>query len=147
MANKHSSGLNPKPGARGPKPEAYSAAEGRKFGLTVGAAFLVLAAIFFWRSKEIPLYVTATLGAALAAGGLVVPGSLGPVQRAWMRLALAISKVTTPIFMSIVYFIVITPFGLVRRTFGAHPMKHPLGSGSYFHVREAGKKSDMRRQF
>ena len=145
MAEKHSNRLRPEAGGR--TPETFSSAEGRKFGLTVGAAFLVLAAIFLWRSKEVPLYVTATLGAALVAGGLVVPGSLGPVQRGWMRLALAISKITTPIFMSIVYFIVITPFGLVRRTFGAHPMKHPLRSGSYFHTREAGKKSDMRRQF
>jgi hypothetical protein len=32
-----------------------------------------------------------------------------------MGLARAISKVTTPIFMGIVYFVVLTPTGLLRR--------------------------------
>ena len=38
-------------------------------------------------------------GAARASAALVVPTQLGPVERAWMGLAHAISKVTTPIFM------------------------------------------------
>ena len=125
----------------------FTAADGRKFGLTVGGAFLVLAAIFLWKSREIGLYITATIGAALVVGGLVVPKSLGPVNSAWMKFALALSKVTTPIFMSIVYFVVMTPFGIVRRTVGSNPMKHALEEGSYFRKRDPGKKSNMARQF
>jgi hypothetical protein len=125
----------------------FSAADGRKFGLTVGGAFLVLAAIFLWKSREIGLYITATLGAALVVGGLVAPKSLGPVNSAWMKFALALSTITTPIFMSIVYFVVMTPFGIVRRTVGSNPMKHSLVEGSYFRRRDTARKSDMRRQF
>ena len=47
--------------------------------------------------------------------GMRGAASLGPVERAWMGLAGIISKVTTPIFMSVVYFVVLTPVGLLRR--------------------------------
>ena len=63
-----------------------SAKEGRKFGLTVGAAFLVLGALLWWRGRALAPWL-GSLGAVLALAGLVVPARLGPVQRAWMGLA------------------------------------------------------------
>ena len=49
---------------------------------------------------------------------------LGPVERAWMGLAHAISKVTTPIVMGVMYLLVLTPVGLLRRRFGGNPLVH-----------------------
>ena len=113
-------------------PARLSPAEGRKFGLTVGAAFLVLAGVMWWREHGTLMYLFVTLGAALVAAGLVVPGQLSPVHRAWMGLAHAISKVTTPIFMGIVFFIVIMPVGLIMRTLGRNPMRHEPKGESYW---------------
>ncbi len=41
-----------------------------------------------------------------------------------MELAHLISKVTTPIVMGVMYLLVLTPVGLLRRTFGGNPMVH-----------------------
>ncbi len=125
-----------------------TAAEGRKFGLTVGAAFLVLAAISFWRGHRVPVAVLGTLGAVLVLAGIVLPSRLGPVQRAWMALAEGISKVTTPVFMSLVYFVVITPAAFVARLVGHAPLRHRPLEGSYWQPRPEGKRtSDLTRQF
>ena len=96
-----------------------TAAEGRKFGLTVGLAFAALGGVVLWRDKPTVATVLFALGGLLVLGGLVVPTSLGPVERAWMGLAHKISKVTTPIFMGVVYFLVMTPAGLLRRRMGS----------------------------
>lgn len=123
-------------------------AEGRKFAVTVGIAFLVLAGISFWRGHRIPVIVLGALGAVLLLAGLVVPGQLGPVYRAWMGLALAISKVTTPIFMSLVYFLVLTPTGVVMRRVGHRALQHAADGGSYWQRRPQGERaSDLTRQF
>ena len=53
---------------------------------------------------------------------LVAPTHLGGVQRAWMAFGLALSKITSPIFMSIVYIGVITPIGILRRNIGRDPL-------------------------
>ena len=125
-----------------------SPAEGRKFGFTVGAAFLVLAGLlYFWRHLETAGAVTGALGALLMVAGLALPARLGPVFRAWMGLAHAISKVTTPIFMGIVFFLVMTPIGLLMRLFGKRPLMHRERDGSYWVAPASGGRSDMERQF
>ena len=125
----------------------FTASDGRKFAFPVGTAFFVLCAILWWRQHETPMMVTGGLGMLLYVGGALIPGKLGPVYRGWMKMALAISKVTTPIFMSIVYFIVLTPTGLAMRLFGKKPLTHTLSEGSFWHSTEGRPPSDLRRQF
>jgi hypothetical protein len=112
--------------------------------VTVGLAFLVLAALMWWRGHGMALRVTGALGASLVLAGLVVPGYLGPVYRAWMQFALLLSKVTTPIFMGVVYFLVITPIGLLRRL--VRRTDTGAGSTGFWKARTDAPRS-MARQF
>jgi hypothetical protein len=127
-------------------PARLTAAEGRQFGLTVGGAFLVLAAIAWWRGRHLPEYTFSGLGAALIAAGLLIPGRLGPVYRAWMGLAHTISKVTTPLFMLIVFFVVIMPVGLLMRIFGRNPVRHLAVNESYW-MERSDARGNMTNQF
>ncbi len=128
-------------------------AEHRKFGLTVGLAFVTIALILGWREKATAAMVTGSVGVALVLAGLLIPGYLGPVMKAWFRLSHAISRVTTPVFMSIVYFVVITPIGLVRTLVGGNAMRQQRGDKGHaterFWVeRPSGqRRSDLERQF
>lgn len=126
---------------------AKSRAELRKFGLTVGIAFGVIGGLFLWRGHGTAAAVLGSIGGALVAGGLVAPGALGPVERAWMGLAHILSKVTTPIFLGIVYFVVFTPVGLIRRTIGRHPLEHDEKDGGFWHDRGDSPRGDLERQF
>jgi hypothetical protein len=87
------------------------------------------------------MYLFGGLAAALLAAGVVIPGHLGPVFRAWMGLAHAISKVTTPIFMGIVFFVVIMPIGLVMRLLGRNPITHRPVKDSYWAARSDARGS------
>ncbi len=130
-------------------PARLTVTEGRKFGLTVGLAFLALASIAWWRGR-VPAELTfGGLGTLLVLGGLVVPTRLGPVSRAWMGLAQLISKVTTPVFLGIVFYVVLTPVGLLMRLFGAQPLPRLNRSSSGWVVRtpETRRRLDMQRQF
>lgn len=122
-------------------------AEGRKFGLTLAAAFGVLALIAWWRGGDHAPIVFGAVAGLFLLGGLLVPARLGPVQRAWMAMAHAISKVTTPIFMGVVYFLVITPAGVARRLFGANSLRTAHGKTSGWVDRREDPRSDLTRQF
>jgi hypothetical protein len=87
------------------------------------------------------------MGIALFVAGLMVPGHLGPVYRAWMGLAHALSRVTTPIFLGLVYFVVITPIALLARLFGRQPMRHRAKEGSYWTPMSSGGRSSLETQF
>jgi hypothetical protein len=129
-------------------PARLSPAEGRRFGFVVGTAFLVLGAISRWRGHETVPIVLWTIGGALVLGGVLIPGSMGPVQRGWMKFALALSRITTPIFMGIIYFVLFTPIGVVRRLLGRNSLVRPAGS-SFWVDRDpgSGRRSDLQRQF
>jgi len=79
----------------------------------------------------------------------VLPTRLGPVQRAWMGLAAALSRVTTPVFLGVVYFGAILPMGLLLRALGRNPLAHPGPQASRWIARpvEARSRRDMERQF
>jgi hypothetical protein len=66
-----------------------------------------------------------------------------------MKLALRISKVTTPIFMGATYFLVLMPIGLVLRAMGKNPMGRVSSEGSFWTVRPEGpsRRSNLERQF
>jgi hypothetical protein len=131
-------------------PARLTAAEGRKFGLTVGIAFLLFGTIAFWRGKRLTAAVLQSLGALLVLAAIFIPTHLGPIERAWMGLAHLISKVTTPIFMGIVYFVAITPIGFFRRLSSGGGMaapKKPSASNWEPHTPAVALPKSMERQF
>ncbi len=126
-----------------------TAAEGRKFGLTVGLALVGVGLLLLWRGRITRAEVVLGVGGTLVIAALLVPTWLGPIERAWMGLAHLISKVTTPIFMGIVYFIVIAPIGLVRRLAGASPItrRELLETRWQPHARATDQRASMEHQF
>lgn len=123
--------------------------EGRRFGFTVGGAFLTLAAVGRWRGLFVTPAVMGAVGAALVSAGALLPTRLGLIERAWSAFGHALSAVTTPIVMAVLYFGVITPAGLLRRAFAGNLLIHKSREGTYFKPRPSGarRSKDLRRQF
>ncbi len=97
--------------------DRLSSAELRKFGLTVGGAFLVLGAISWWRGHELPPRVLWTLGGLLIVPGALFPAVLGPVQRGWMKFALVLGHFNTRVILTVLFYLVMTPIGFILRLF------------------------------
>lgn len=129
-------------------PARLTPAEGRRFAFPVGGAFLVLTGILLWRGHETAAWVTGSLSGLLFVAGTLIPGHLGPVYRGWMGFALLLSKVTTPIFMGLVFFLAIAPIGLMMRLLGRNPVRREEVGGSYFVTRpEGSRRGNLSRQF
>jgi len=65
-----------------------------------------------------------------------------------MRIAQAVSRITTPILMGVLFFAVLTPIGFLRRLIGNNPLVHEPEEGSYWKSRPEGEHgSDLERQF
>jgi len=92
----------------------------REFGLVVGSALIILPGIlWFWKgfSHFLPC---AYSGTALVVLGLAYPPALKPLQKAWMAMALCIGWVVGRFLMILIFFLVLTPLGLVLRLRGKH---------------------------
>lgn len=102
-----------------------SAGSERGFGIVF---FFVFAIIGLW-----PLIAGGTprlwsLGIAMAflLVSLVRPGLLSPLNRAWFLFGLLLHRIVTPVVMGMVFFLTVTPTGLVMRLVGKDPLHRRL---------------------
>jgi hypothetical protein len=126
-------------------------AEGRRFGLELAAGLAGVAAIAWWRSHELVAQVLATIAGVALVVALGAPGRLGPVRFAWMALGHALGRVVSPVFFALVYYLVLTPTGLARRTFGRSPLARDRAASTYWIARAArspeAARASMERYF
>jgi hypothetical protein len=123
-----------------------SARQGRKFGFTLGFAFLLLGSLSFWRGHDVVPFLLLLPGAFLVAAGLLAPTHLGPVERRWMAFGHQLSRFTSPIILGIIYFGVLTPVGIIMRMLGKNPLTEHHKPGTTWTVRKKSQ-SDLKRQF
>jgi hypothetical protein len=129
------------------RPDGLSVRQGRKFGLELGLALLALGGLAWWRGRgpvALGLWVAAVL---LLLAALLVPARLRPVERAWMGCARLMSRVTTPLLVGALYFIVITPTAILMRALGRNPLDSRGERDSSWVARDPARRGDMRRQF
>lgn len=107
----------------------------REFGLLVGGILVLLGGWPLWRGRGGPFSQgLLVVGALLVILGLVAPFLLRWPYRGWMALAEALSVVMTSVILTIVYFLVVTPLGLLRRVLGSDPLRRrATTAGSYWH--------------
>jgi hypothetical protein len=96
----------------------------RKFGFTVGGAFLVLgAALFFWRHRVAAGAVFGGLGLVLVLLAAVASALLTWPNKGWMAFARLLGRVNTMLFLSVVFFLVLTPLGAFLRLVGRDELR------------------------
>lgn len=88
----------------------------REFGITVGIVLGLLGGLFLWRGRSYYFYFF-IISAAFLLFGLVIPLLLKPIHKVWMALAMLLGWVMTRAILSLLFFLVITPIGLLRRLF------------------------------
>lgn len=120
----------------------------RRFGRTVGLVLLGIGAVVLWRRGWVLTPLPGTLlgvGAALVLLGLVAPEKLRPVYRVWMGLAVVLGYVMTRVLLTLVFFLVVTPIGLLRRVLGHDTMRRRRDASVTTYWIEKSPVEDPRR--
>jgi hypothetical protein len=93
----------------------------RKFGIFVTLFFGALLGIALWRQKPI---LSALFGGLFLCGLCFsfFPSFLRPVYGRWLRISHAIGRLNTLVLLTLMYYLVITPFGLIKRVLGGKPL-------------------------
>ena len=122
----------------------------RNFGITIACALAAFGTLALWRGKGIFPYLYLASGVFLFFG-LVLPLRLRQVHRVWMTLSLAMGWFMTRVILTILFFVVFTPIGVVARLLGKRflDLGTDRSQDSYWIPREPKEfiKSDYERQF
>ena len=128
-------------------PTRLSRRELRKFGLLVGGGFVALGLVSLWRGTHSAPFLGG-IGGVLLLGAALWPTGLTPLYRGWSALGLAMSSVTTPILMAVIFFGVIFPIGVVLRLAGQRPIGVESSRGQWIRRKPVEDPvAAMERQF
>ena len=121
-----------------------NAREGRVFALTLAGGFVFVAAVGIWRDAHRLVVISSTIAFFSVFAALLIPGRLTPVRKAWMKLGELIGRVTTPVLLAAIYYLIFTPIGVIRRLLSPRRSR----AGSNWHPRPPlPPPSRMERQF
>ena len=116
----------------------------RDFGLTVGWILVILGLVAAWRGKGTYPYLLG-IGSFLIISGYLFPVLLRPLQKAWMAFSVIMGFFMSRVILFIVFYIVITPIGLILRLFGKDILdqkQEPTKVSYWKNVDKAGKPKE-----
>ena len=102
--------------------ELLESTTNRKFGLVFAVFCALVAGFIYWRARTAWWYWGGA-AVAFALAALLMPRVLAPLNWMWMRLGLALSKVTTPGVMALLFFGTVVPTGVIRRALGKDSLR------------------------
>ena len=122
----------------------------RKFGLMVGGVFLLLGLLFLARHpNRTPYFVWP--GGILMIAGAIIPRAIKWIYIAWMSVAFVLGFVMAHVILALLFFLIITPLGLIARLSGKDflSLKLDRSAKSYWipRVKKTKTTEDYERQF
>ena len=122
----------------------------QKFGYTIGTILLIVAVFLFFKGKESFQYLI-IISSFFFCFGLISPIILKPLYIIWMVFAVILGWFMTRLILGIVFYVVVSPIGLIARLFGKEflELKNSSLNSSYWNYKDNSRIShqDYEKQF
>ena len=121
----------------------------REFGIIIGSIILVIVSMMFFKEKEFYKFLL-YIGVFVFFSGLLLPNILKPFYWIWMLFSLIIGWFMTRIILSILFYTIITPTGLILRLFRINYLElNNNNKSSFWNNRDSQieKSQDYEKQF
>ena len=120
----------------------------RDFGLVFAVVFVIITSLQFHYTGYIN-YIVIFLAIMCIILAFLFPAMLRPFNRLWLKFGFLLNKIMSPLIMSIVFFLVVTPIGLCLRLIRKNLLDIGFDhqSKSYWKTYESNDLSSMKNQF
>lgn len=117
--------------------EDIQGSSNRAFGFVFTTFFAIVAVLPWAFGGSLRIWALVVAGLFLFVA-LAAPAALTPLNRVWVKFGLLLHRVVSPIILGVMFFLVITPIGLVMRLLGKDPLRLQFhrSAGTYWITRE-----------
>jgi len=118
----------------------------RSFGIVFFIFFLIIGTypIFFHGELRIWLLIVSIIFLLL---GIINSRFLTPLNLLWFKFGMLLGRIVSPIVMGLVFFLVVTPTGIIMRILNKDPLKLKKKNIKTYWIERSSIKSDMKNQF
>ena len=118
----------------------------RIFGIVFFIVFILIAFYPLINQGEVRIW-SIVISLFFFILGIANSKILTPLNRIWFKFGLFLGKIISPIIMGIIFFLVVTPIGLIMRLFGKDVINLKFNSNKSYWIEKNEPKSKMKNQF
>ena len=118
----------------------------RNFGIVFFIVFLLVAVYPILKGNDIRIW-SLLISFAFLILGLINSKLLTPLNKLWFKFGLLLGKIVTPLIMGFIFFIVVTPIGILMRLLRKDLLNLKYDEKKTYWIEKTGPKSKMKNQF
>ena len=118
----------------------------RSFGIVFFIVFLLIALYPLLKGSDLRIW-SLVISFVFLVLGLINSKILTPLNRLWFKFGLLLGRFISPLIMGIIFFIVVTPIGIIMRLFKKDLLNLKFNKKETYWIDKKGPKSKMKNQF
>ena len=118
----------------------------RSFGIVFFVVFLLIAFYPLLNSGEIRIW-SLLISIIFLILGLLNSKILNPLNKIWFQFGIFLGKIVSPLVMGIIFFLVVTPIGLLMRVLNKDLLNLKFNNNNSYWIEKDEIKSKMKNQF
>ena len=118
----------------------------RSFGIVFFIVFLLIALYPLTYEGEMRIW-SLIISIIFLVLGLLNSKILAPLNKIWFKFGILLGKIVSPLIMGIIFFLVVTPIGLIMRLLGKDVLNLKYNKNKSYWIEKNGPKSKMKNQF
>ena len=118
----------------------------KSFGIVFFVIFLIIGLYPLINEDNIRIW-SIVISIIFLILGLINSQILTPLNILWFKFGMLLGKFVSPIVMGLVFFLVVTPTGLIMKLFNKDLLKLRKNKNSSYWIKRPKIKSEMKNQF
>ena len=118
----------------------------RNFGIVFSIVFLIISLWPLLNQNDIRIWSLIISGIFLVLG-IINSKLLSLLNKIWFKFGIFLGNFIAPIVMGIVYFMVVTPTGLIMKLFGKDSLNLKKNNKNTYWIKKDNSNSDLKNQF
>ena len=118
----------------------------RSFGIVFFIVFLLISIYPLINNEDIRIW-SLLVSLIFLVLGLINSNILSPLNKLWFKFGIFLGKIISPLIMGIIFFLVVTPIGLIMRLFRKDILNLKYNKDKSYWIEKNGPKSKMKNQF
>ena len=118
----------------------------RSFGIVFFIVFLLIALYPLLKDNDLRIW-SLVISFIFLILGLINSKILTPLNRLWFKFGLLLGKFISPLIMGIIFFVVVTPIGIIMRLLKKDLLNLKYNKKETYWINKSGPKSKMKNQF
>ncbi len=118
----------------------------KSFGIVFFVVFLLISLYPLLNNENIRIW-SLVISLIFLILGVLNSKILSPLNKIWFKFGIFLGKIISPLVMGVIFFLVVTPIGLIMRLLGKDVLNLKFSDHKSYWIEKTGPKSKMKNQF